>query len=202
MRNVLIGFCLVGLAGCATVSMVPGQATVETDLTETQSALRKSSDAYCETARDAGWVAETDGIFGLARILMHGQDAGEETPKGYAASIGAETDPVETVFSRIAADAQTAREGLAAVASEARALLVSNDEAGRGDIKSFELSLLSAQDAHRNFARAADMTVARAGSAPADVDLALAAFADEIDSARKTADALADKFAAVDRAVS
>ncbi len=202
MRSVALGLCVIGLAGCATVSMVPGQATVETNLSVQQSALRTSSDAFYETARESGWVEKSTGLAGLARILMHGQDEAEDAPSDYSERVGAETEPPANVFSRVVTDSEAAREGLSDVAEQAVTVLNSELEYGRSDIVSFERSLVTAQKAHRSFSRAADLAATRNGGAPETVDAALARLATEIDEARRVADQLADRYASIDVAVS
>lgn len=202
MRSVALGLCLIGLSGCATVSVVPGEATVETNLSVQQSALRTSSEAFYENAREAGWVEKSSGIVGLARILMHGQDDADGTPSDYSDLVGAETDLPAAVFNRVIVDAEAAREGLAGVAEQAIAVLAGELDYGRSDIVSFERSLVTAQKAHRGFARAADIAATRNDGAPETVDAALDRLAVEIDDARDVADRLADRYASIDRAVS
>lgn len=202
MRSVFVGLCAIGLVGCATVSMVPGEATIQASLTEQQSALRASSDDFCTHAQDAGWVQRTNGIAGLARILMHGAGDGDDAASDYAERVGAETETPDSVFTQIVIDADEARSGLAQVAELAGSVLTGDVEYGRSDIFSFERSLVTAQKAHRNFARAADMAAARSDGAPVSVDTALGRLANEIDAARRVADRLADRYASADRAVS
>ncbi len=203
MRSVLLGLGVFGLAGCATVSMVPGEASVETGISAEQSALRQSSDQFCENAEKAGWVQKSSGVMGLARILMHGNDdAQDEDASDYAQSIQAETAELAVVFERIAADAEAARLGLAQVVMVAEGVLAGETPSRRADVMSFERSLIAAQKSHRNFARAADVASQRAEAAPVAVDAALDGFGAEIDKARRIADRLADKYADLEKAVS
>ena len=198
MRSVVFALSALTLTGCATVSVVPGTASVNGNLSENQSSLRATSDAFCAQVREAGWVEETDGILGFARMLMRGvQDEGA-SQNTYAKRIGAETDSTDLVFSRIAEDAEQARQGLSRMLFEAEAILRDDGHADRDDVMYFERSLISAQDAHRNFAQAADLTSKRSGYVPQGVDRALADLAREIDESRRVADDLADLQAELD----
>lgn len=202
MRSVLAGLCIVGLSGCATVSMAPSQTTVENGLSVQQSALRTASDEYCAKAREAGWVSDGDGLMGLARILMHGQSDEEQVSEDYAAQVGAETEASPTVYSIVAEDARQAAIGLTAVTREARAVLTGDADANRADVMSFERTLVNAQSAQRAFARALDLASRRSEVSPVDADQAVALFAAQIDDASAVADKLAARYSAVDRAVS
>ncbi|MEE9381641.1 MAG: hypothetical protein V3V03_09555 [Hyphomonadaceae bacterium] len=205
MRRVILGTSVFLLGACATVSMTPGEQTVTTEVTATQTALRTASDAYCDNTEDKGWVAKTASLFGMARILMNG-DAGEKTDAApdYASQIGAGTETPSIVFAQIAEDAGSAKSGLVIVNREARALLVDGDEnsANRTDVMSFERALVNAQKSYRSFAQAADVASQDGTKAPVEIDAALAEFASEIDAARKTANDLADRYASLTRTVS
>ncbi len=202
MRSVILGLSVFLLAGCATVSMVPGEATVETRLTENQSALRSASDEYCQKAVDAGWVTQGAGLFGLANTLINGKDETAKKPDDYAAYIRAASAPVEGVLEQIVADIEAARTGLASITIEARSVLSSaSDEADRKDVMSYERALVRAQASRRAFAKAVSIA-ARRGGEPAEADKALAALEAEIDTARKVADGLADRYASLSRATS
>ena len=73
MRNVIISMLLgVSLSGCATVSMVASEATVETGLTVEESSLRKVSSAYTDLAERKNWIEESKGLLDFARVLMNG----------------------------------------------------------------------------------------------------------------------------------
>ena len=166
MRSVFLSLSLCLLGGCATVSMMPGEATVESGLSHNQSALRKVSAEYSD---------------------------------------GAATNAPALVLSRISADSEAARTGLAAVSVEAKAVLNSaaSDAATRTDVMSYERALVRAQTAYRNFQSALSLVAARddMDMDTAPVDAELSDFADTIDSARKTADKLADKYASLNSIV-
>jgi hypothetical protein len=206
MRRVVSALSLVLLAGCATVSVVPGETTVETGITANQSALRDVSAAFCDRAVEKGWVEASGGLVSLAEDLIHGKDETAAVPVGYNARIGTLTQAPSLVLSRIAGDVTEARRGLLEVSREARLVLDLKDRkaANRTDVMNYERALVRAQLAHRNFSLALDEVSMRddfdASAAP--VDAALDAFADTIDSARETADGLADRYAGNDRAVS
>ena len=198
MRSVVLTVSLCLLGGCATVSMVPGQATIVSGLSHNQSVLRKVSGEYCDEAVKSGWVQASGGLAGLADTLINGRKA---TVENYAARIGAETNAPSLVLSRISSDAQSARSGLVNVSEEANALLDSpdSDAASRADVMSYERALVRAQMAYRNFQTALSTVAARddMDMDTAPIDAELADFADTIDAARETADGLADKYASL-----
>tara|TARA_R110002072_G_scaffold315_8_gene2181 strand:- start:769 stop:1320 length:552 start_codon:yes stop_codon:yes gene_type:complete len=178
--------------------MVPGEATVVSGLSHNQSVLRKVSSDYCDAVVDAGWVQSSGGLAGLADTLINGRSGKVED---YAARIGAGKNAPSLVLSRISADTQSARSGLASVSTEANAVLTNSGDAtaNRTDVMSYERALVRAQMAYRNFQGALSTVAARADMDmdTAPVDAELADFADTIDAARKTADELADKYASL-----
>ncbi|WP_430403771.1 hypothetical protein [Hyphomonas sp.] len=198
MRSVILTVSLCLLGGCATVSMVPGEATVVSGLSHNQSVLRKVSSEYSDAVVDAGWVQPSGGLAGLANTLINGRG---DTVEDYAARIGADRNAPSLVLSRITADTQIARSGLAGVSNEAIAVLKDSGDATatRGDVMSFERALVRAQMAYRNFQSALSTVASRPDMDmdTAPVDAELADFADTIDAARKTADQLADKYASL-----
>lgn len=204
MRSVILVLSLGFLAGCATVSVVPGEATVETSLSANQSKLRQTSLDYCDRTVAAGWVEESSGVSGLAHVLMHGRDAASDPDAAYAARIGATTDAPALVLAKIASDAAEARAGLGDVTREADAVLASgkDETANRGDVMSFERALVRAQMSQRSFARALDLVAARADLDVSPIVLEIDKFASAIDHARSIADRLADHYAAVEPAAS
>lgn len=206
MRSVFLGVSLCLLAGCATVSMVPGEALVQAGLSQNQSALREASNAYCDQAVDAGWVKSNGGLAGLANTLINGITNDQAKANTYAARIGADSEAPALVLARIVSDSQAARAGLGKVSREANTLL---EEAGahtatRADVMSYERALVRAQMAYRSFQGALGEVSARSDMDmdTAPVDKELDAFEDVIDTARDTADQLADKYAAVSTAKS
>ena len=202
MRSVFLSLSLCLLGGCATVSMMPGEATVESGLSHNQSALRKVSAEYSDSASKQGWVEASGGLAGFADMLINGRG---DAPDDYATRIGAATNAPAIVLSRISADSEAARTGLAAVSVEAKAVLNSaaSDAATRTDVMSYERALVRAQTAYRNFQSALSLVAARddMDMDTAPVDAELSDFADTIDSARKTADKLADKYASLNSIV-
>ena len=150
-------------------------------------------------------MAKATSIFGFANRLINGDSEPDvsKDPKDYAARIGAETDSPDIVFARIRTDADAARSGLVEVTGTASGVLESLDsETKRGDVMSYERALVNAQKSHRAFSRAADLAARRAGSVPEETEAALASLANEIDTARDTADILADRYASIAPAVS
>jgi len=206
MRSVILGVSLCLLAGCATVSMVPGEALVQAGLSQNQSALRSASTDYCEHAVDAGWVKSNGGLAGLASTLINGITSDQERADTYAARIGAGSEAPALVLARIVNDTQSARSGLRTVSQEADTLLSDAGKAGatRADVMSYERALVRAQMAYRSFQSALGEVSARSDMDidTAPVDKELDAFANVIDTARDTADRLADKYASVGNAAS
>ena len=205
MRSIVLGASLCLLAGCATVSMVPGEASVETSLTQSQSALRKVSADYCADAVKNGWIEATGGLAAFASTLINGKSDSDDS-RDYASRIGAKSDAPSLVLARIVSDAQAARTGLADVSREASDVLQSGkeDTASRADVMSYERALVRAQMAYRNFQGAMGEVTSRPDMDMdvAPVDRELKSFADTIDDARETADGLADKYASLSRSTS
>lgn len=204
MRSVLLVISLCLLAGCATVSVVPGETTVETSLSANQSKLRQASVEYCDKTVEEGWVEESGGVSSLAHVLMHGRDSAVDPDALYATRIGATTAAPALVLARIATDAAEARAGLAEVTREADAVLSGGKDqtANRGDVMSFERALVRAQMSQRSFARALDQVTARADMDVSPIVSEIDKFATAIDRARSIADKLADRYAAVEPAAS
>jgi hypothetical protein len=202
MRLIFVSISLGVLAGCATVSVVPGETTVETSLSQSQSALRLASDAYCDLLAEKGWTEADRGVLGFASTLLRGRST--ESQAVYADLIGADTRAPALVLGRISADSEMARTGLEAVTREARDTLagVSAKGSGRGDVMSYERALVRAQMAHRSFSEALDAVSGRADLDIAPVTQELSRFADTIDDARRLADRLADRYANVGEAAS
>ncbi|MFN7055584.1 hypothetical protein [Hyphomonas sp.] len=175
---------------------------METSLTQSQSALRLASDAYCDMLAEKGWAEADRGMLGLANTLLHGR----ATPAGaaYTSRIGAHTHAPAIVLGRIAADSEAARAGLEAVTSEARDVLTgtAGEGSGRGDVISYERALVRAQIAYRSFAEALDAVSVRADMDTSPVSEELTRFASAIDEARRVADRLADRYAGAGGAVS
>jgi hypothetical protein len=185
--------------------MVPGEASVETSLTQSQSALRKVSADYCAKAVKSGWIEATGGLAAFAATLINGK-SDADTSRDYASRIGAKSDAPSLVLARIVSDTQSARDGLADVSREARDVLQTGgeDSASRADVMSYERALVRAQMAYRNFQGALGEVTTRSDMDMdiAPVDRELKSFADTIDDARETADGLADKYASLDRSTS
>jgi hypothetical protein len=206
MRSVILGVSLCLLAGCATVSMVPGEALVQAGLSQNQSALRTASTEYCDKAVDAGWVKSSGGLAGLANTLINGITNDQAEADTYAARIGAGSEAPALVLARIVSDSQAARSGLNEVSREAHTLLQETGAhtATRADVMSYERALVRAQMAYRSFQSALGEVSARSDMDidTAPVDKELDAFEDVIDNARETADQLADKYASMNSAKS
>jgi len=195
MRSVLIGASLLALSACATVSMIPGEVTVETSLTPEQSSLRAASDAYCDTLETNGWVSASNGLAGFAAVLLHGQSGETDISAAYLEAL--QDLEAGARMAQIAADAEDARSGLSAVTDEAEGVLESaGEEMARRDVTSFERALVRAQRASRTFAKARDTLAAEPGPTAA-AEEAIERFRSEIDRARSVADDLAARYASL-----
>ncbi len=193
MRSVLVVLLTCSLAGCATVSMSPGEATVETAMTDEQTALRMASDTYCNAVTENGWVTERGGLASLAGILMNGHRTAKTQPEAYSDRIGADTAKPAELVRQITGDAETAREGLGVVIAEAEAVRDAGAEIARADVASFERALVRAQRAHRGFTAAIETVKTRGGETRAAVQ-SVEAFAAQIDTARGIADELLERY--------
>ncbi|MEM9738309.1 MAG: hypothetical protein AAF829_00435 [Pseudomonadota bacterium] len=196
MRSVFIGASFVLLSGCATISMVPGEATVETELSADQTALRTAANTYCDQLEDEGWVSASNGFANFASILMHGEP---NSGVSNSYSEGFEDPSIERSFhvESIAQDARAARNGLQTVTAEARKVLDNRAvETQRRDVTSFERALVRAQQASRAFAEALN-TLKGDSATNAPAETAIADFNREIDTARRLADDLAARYASI-----
>lgn len=202
MRSVFLGISLCFMTACATVSMVSGETTVETGLTQTQSKLRAASTEYCDFTVSEGWVNASGGLFGIADTLINGKS--DDAPKDYATRIDAATAAPVLVLSQIMTDSESAREGLEGVMREAANVLqgTAEQKTTRTDVMSFERALVRAQLSYRSFQDALSHVAGRTDTDTGPVDSELAAFQDEIDDARDLADGLADKYASLKTSVS
>ena len=196
MRGVFISIiALACVSGCATVSMVPGEATVETGIAVEQSSLREVSNAYIKQAKSEKWIEDTGGIWGLARVLMDGASKSDQSEaSNYVEHVKSETSSSMEKLSRISADIGAAQRGLNVVVIEAEALLGADVDAKslRTDVFSFESALVTAQQSRRNFAKAIDASSLGGMQVAADAETALAAFDSSLDAAKIVADKLAD----------
>lgn len=196
MRGVFISIiALACVSGCATVSMVPNETTVETGIAIEQSSLRDVSNAYIKQAKSEKWIEDTGGIWGLARVLIDGASKDDAAKSSnYVEHISAQGLSETAKLTRISADISAAESGLQAVIGEAETLLGAEVDAKslRTDVFSFESALVTAQQSRRNFAKAIDAASSRGVQANTEVDVALANFDAAIDTAKAVADTLAD----------
>ena len=201
MRSVAFSLIAIMLIpACATVSMVPGQAVVETSATAEQTSLRNICNAYVKQAKAEHWVTPSTGILGLAKVLIDGASDKDNTRKNYADIIEAETADVTVLHARFLTDIGAARVGLDAVNAEAISFMVTSTETKaslRKDVVSFEGALVAAQKSRRNFAKATSVVAKRSDVSLVEIDASLAAFDTTIDSARDIANQLANAHASI-----
>lgn len=193
MRSVVLSIVLAtGLSACATVSMVGSEATVETGILQEQSSLRKVSDAYIELAESKQWVQKSKGLLGFARVLMEGSNADDASkPDDYTALVVRDAPTRQAQMNLIRDDIEGAAHGLDVATMEAEKLFDTDAAAKalRADLVSYESALVTAKQARRTFLSTLgdlDLNTGNMASyALAELDLS-------IDSARDTADRLAD----------
>lgn len=193
MRSVLVSILLAaGLTGCATVSMVASEATVETNLSASESSLRKVSDAYTDLAERKLWVEKSGGLLGFARVLMDGASDKDGSEEGtYLALVQTEAPTESQQITFVKTDIESAAHGLDVATMEVEKLFGEGltAKALRADLVSYESALVTAKKARRTFIS----TIA--GLDTEDVNFASYALTDldlSIDKARDAADKLAD----------
>ena len=193
MRSVLVSILLAaGLTGCATVSMVASEATVETNLSASESSLRKVSDAYTDLAERKLWVEKSRGLLGFARVLMDGaSDTDGAQDSTYLALVHSEAPTESQQIAFVKTDIESAAHGFDVATLEAEKLFGEGltAKALRADLVSYESALVTAKKARRTFISAI------AGLDTEDVNFASYALTDldvSIDKARDAADTLAD----------
>ena len=193
MRSVLVSILLAtGLSGCATVSMVASEATIETNLTATESSLRKVSDAYTDLAERKLWIAKNTGLLGFARVLMDGASDSDDSSEGTYLQLVTTEAPVsadQITFVKI--DIESAAHGLDVATMEVEKLFGAGLSAKslRADLLSYESALVTAKKARRTFVTTlSDLEVEEINSA----SYALTELDLSIDKARDAADKLAD----------
>lgn len=193
MRSVIISMLLaVSLSGCATVSMVASEATVETDLTAEESSLRKVSSAYTDLAERKNWIEENTGLLGFARVLLNGtsdeETNGQET---YLDQVQSQSEARSEQADFIRTDIEGAAHGLDVATMEVEKLFGADRKAKalRADLVSYESALVTAKKARRTFISAlTDIEMADANP----TTYALAQLDVSIDAASDAADKLAD----------
>ncbi len=196
MRSVALSLITIMLVpACATVSMVPGQAVVETSTTAEQTSLRNICNAYVKQAKAEHWVTPTAGILGLAKVLIDGAPGKGHRHRNYADIIEADTADVTILHARLLTDIGAARIGLESVNAEAISFIATSTATKsslRKDVVSFESVLVTAQKSRRNFTKAISVLAKRSDTSLAEIDASLAAFDAAIDNSRDTADRLAN----------
>jgi uncharacterized protein YceK len=192
MRNVILSILIAAsLSGCATVSMVATEATVETGMNAEESSLRKVSTAYTDLAERKTWIAKNKGLLGFARVLMDGaSDEVQEDIGKYANQVLKETVTLDERVAFVTADIQSAAHGLDVATMEAEKLFETDRSARalRGDLLSYESALVTAKKARRTFVTSLNELDMNAFEAPST---ALRSFDISIDLASDAADTLA-----------
>lgn len=189
---------MAALSACATVSVVPGVSTVETKVSQEQSALRDAATSFTEKASARGWINPSSGLFNLARVLVDGQDADKDQADAhtYAGFIGATERDAQAVLATVLTDGKDAKAALTSVSAEASTLLAidlkDRTRAARKDLISYERVLVQAGQARRAFADA----LGQAGlETHADAIKMLESLDGEIETARGLAGKLATEYA-------
>lgn len=190
---------VVALSGCATVSMVSGQAMVETGLLKQASSVEQVCEAYVAKAEAEAWVKPSTGLFGFARTLVTGDQTDSDVEASpYLQRIEFDTSPVGDIMTRLTNDVGRAGSGLSIVTEEAAASLSEPEQTPemlKAHVISFESALITAQKSRRTFITAFEALSEREGNLDAaEFDTALVEFDATIDAARLTADKLASAY--------
>lgn len=193
MKTLFFSLSTLLLTGCATVSMVSQEAVVETETREDQSEVRQGAEAFETLAETEGWVSQGGGLAGLANMLFGEEDSGEAAPASYADRVSAKDAKPEAVFSTVAGDAKKAAQSLADLDQLASDLLQSG-EVRRADLISFESALVTAQKCYRSFSEATGLAETRGRDGLKYAEVALKDLASVIDTARRSADNMADAY--------
>ncbi len=198
MRSVCVSLIFAAaLTGCATVSVIPGTATVETSLSEEQSEFHKTCGAFVEQAEAEHWIAPSTSLIGWAKVFVYG-DKDEAQKTSYTSAIDVAGASPDTARSRILTDIQTAEASFGSVLDEALTYIEStdlNEKQLRTDVTHFEKALIAAQQSRRSFAEAVTILSGRTSRDLSDLDEALAGLDAKIDEARVTADSIANLYA-------
>ena len=189
----------LSLGGCATVSVIPGAAPAEQVVSLQQSSLRTAASNFSEQAIERGWIKRERGFMQFARTLAHGNDSlADDGTAGnsYSGMIGVTERNPDSVVKSLASDVNDASSLLAALSQEAQAFLATEQTArnvtARGDLVSFERTLVQAQTARRTFA---DVLAQLDTADTAAADAAMTKFDRQIARARLIADRLAREYA-------
>ena len=172
---------------------------VETGLIKEASSVEQVCEAYVAKAESEAWVRPSPGLFGFARALANGDSDGNNSESHpYLKRIGADSAPVADLVATITKDVDRARSGLMIVTEEATISLQSDALDGdrlKAHVISFESALITAQKSRRTFITAFEAAAERGEEIETvSFDSALADFDMAIDSARETADQLAQAY--------
>ncbi len=191
LRIVSVAAIAILSTGCATVSMKPANLTAS--FSKPKSELYKASDAYCDMAREQGWVEDSSPLALLKRTLFpDAETEAEKTPHTeYYDKIGVERDAADLVEMRLVEDISAASSLLSDLNVMADTMIVAETEIVRSDVSSFEEALVTARQSRRAFAEAQTILLTKRNWASEQADAAIEAFDDEIDLAKTLADSLA-----------
>lgn len=185
LRSIVLCLGLVvSSAGCATVSVYE-PVSAEVSLTEEQSLLHRSSEAFSKDARDKKLATGEASLSQLADML-----SGKRSDAGaYWRAIGADRTSPAAVATQVRDDMNTATRGLLQLDGMARGLIVSGDLV-RDDVSAFEAALIHARQARDSFSDALAQANKRAES-EYQISLELAPLDEALLKAGETADDLA-----------
>jgi hypothetical protein len=186
MRSALAVLVLFfSTAGCATVSVYEPSASADVSLTEAQSELHKSAEAYCEETRDKGLATGETSLGSLAGILT-----GKSSDRNaYWRKIGADRGAPAAVVRRVRSDMNAAAKGLAGLSDLAHTMMGATSPT-RSDVAQCERALIHARQARDSFADAL-AEVNKRTDADYQISLELTPLDEALATARRTADELA-----------
>ena len=178
--------------------MVSTDSVVESDISAQSKALAESSEAFTTRAEARGWIGASRSWMDIATGIFGGESGDDAAAGSYAGRVGATEDAPASVFEAIRSDADSALSAFSDVQQQADRLLESGT-VERFDITHFEQALVTAQKSYRGFSKATGLAAQRGRTGLKEAEQSLDAFAAAIDTARDTADTLADAYAARDR---
>lgn len=172
---------------------------VETGLIKEASSVEQVCDAYVAKAESEAWIRPAPGLFGFARTLANGDSDGSNSGSHpYLKRIKIDSAPVDELVAGITMDVDRARSGLMIVTEEASNSLQGealDQDMLKAHVISFESALITAQKSRRTFITAFEAASERGEEIQSlSFDSALADFDMAIDSARETADQLANAY--------
>ncbi len=188
----LLAIAAYSTSGCATVAVLEAAQETEVHLTRAQSELKKSSEHFCEIAREAEWADGESSFAKIARLWDGEDDVGDD----YWEELTDDVDTAAVLVDRISLDIQLASGALREVnrvATNLTAVTEAGDKPRKSDVADYERVLIHAGQARATFAEA----LLRASNEYDELALSdLRALLDPLDADLEEARRIADNLAA------